>query len=66
MSGKTPGSLARAKAALESDLLGTSLELRRASEEYASLEAAFRLSAERLREASETIAALRGRGRRTG
>ena len=59
MSGKTPGSLARAKAALESDLLGTSLELRRASEEYASLEAAFRLSAERLREASETIAALR-------
>ncbi len=62
MSAKTPGSLARAKAALESDLLGTSLELRRASEEYASLEAAFRLSAERLREASDSISALRDEG----
>ena len=59
MSGKAPGSFARAKAALESDLLATSLELRRASEEYASLEAAFRLSAERLREASDSISALR-------
>jgi len=62
MSGGSHGSLARAKAALESDLLATSLELRRASEEYASLEAAFRLSAERLREASESISALRDEG----
>jgi len=59
MSGKAPATLARAKAALESDLLATSLELRRASEEYAALEAAFRLSAERLREAGESISALR-------
>ena len=59
MSGTSPGSLARAKAALESDLLSTSLELRRASEEYSSLEAAFRLSAERLREAGDSISALR-------
>ncbi len=59
MSGKAPGSLARAKAALESDLLRTSLELRRASEEYEALEAAFRVSAERLREASGSISALR-------
>ncbi len=50
--------LARAKAALETDLLQTSLELRRASEEYEALSAAFRLSTERLREASETISAL--------
>lgn len=59
MSEATTGSLARAKAALESDLLATSLELRRASEEYAALEAAFRLSAERLREAGASISALR-------
>jgi glycosyltransferase involved in cell wall biosynthesis len=59
MSEEVPVSLARAKAALESDLLRTSLELRRASEEYEALEVAFRVSAERLREASETISALR-------
>lgn len=60
MNGKAPGSLARAKAALESDLLLTSLELRRASEEYEALDAAFRVSAERLRGASDSITALRG------
>ncbi|MCL4807276.1 MAG: glycosyltransferase [Thermoanaerobaculia bacterium] len=59
MSGASPGSLVRAKAALESDLLRTSLELRRASEEYAALEAAFRLSAQRLREAGDSVSALR-------
>ena len=50
-------SLARMKAALETDLLQTSLELRRASEEYADLASAFRASAARLREASGAISA---------
>lgn len=62
MSRVPPGSLARAKAALETELLATSLELRRASEEYEALEAAFRVSAERLREAGESMTALRSEG----
>ncbi len=57
MKEKVLAELARTKAALESDLLRTSLELRRASEEYEALASAFRLSTERLREACGTVAA---------
>jgi glycosyltransferase involved in cell wall biosynthesis len=42
--------LARKKAAVEADLLETSLELRRASEEYEALASAFRAAAGRLRD----------------
>jgi glycosyltransferase involved in cell wall biosynthesis len=57
MKEKGVAALARTKAALETDLLQTSLDLRRASEEYEALASAFRLSAERLREACGTISA---------
>ncbi|HQN07954.1 MAG TPA: glycosyltransferase [Thermoanaerobaculia bacterium] len=50
-------SLARTKAGLEADLLETSLDLRRASEDYEALAAAFRASAERLREAAGAVSA---------
>jgi glycosyltransferase involved in cell wall biosynthesis len=46
-------SLARTKAALETDLLRTSLDLRRASEEYEDLASAFRAEMKRHRETSE-------------
>ena len=59
MKEKESAGLARKRAALETDLLQTSLELRRASEEYEALASAFRPAAERLREADVTIAALR-------
>ncbi len=57
MTGPAPTSPARTIAALETDLLQTSLELRRASEEYEALASAFRATSERLRDAGAAIAA---------
>ncbi len=51
--------LERARAALENDLVQTSLELRRAAEGYDALAGTYRLAAARLREAEADVAALR-------
>jgi glycosyltransferase involved in cell wall biosynthesis len=59
MMAKGSADLARKKAAVETDLLVTSLELRRATEEYEALASALRAAAERLRESDVTISASR-------